>query len=315
MFWTIFWSVAATVAICLAIFLGFTCKKMFAYAVVRGEKLVGTDGFQDQLADLKEIWAAGKAVYDAAPKEDLWMESFDGLRLHGQLLRNGDCKKLIIQVHGFRSTPVHDFCAVLPYFREKGFSVLLIDQRSHAQSEGTYITYGVHERCDLRDWIYLAMEKLGEDVEIVLHGISMGASTVLMTSALDIPENVKGIIADSGFTSPYDIFVEVLDHSFHAKPFPILPICSFMAEQKASFDFKAASTIDAMAENTVPVLFVHGEDDDFVPIEMSEANFEACKAEKTFLRIPGAKHACGYVTDRAACERTIDEFLAKIMKN
>lgn len=311
MFWIIFWSIAVTVAICLAFFFAFACRKMFAYAVVRGEKLVGTDGFQDQLAELKDLWSAGKAVYDAAEKEDLWMESFDGLKLHGQLLRHGDGKKLIIQVHGFRSSAIHDFCAVLPYFRDKGFSVLLVDLRSHAQSEGTYITYGVHERVDLRDWIYLAMEKMGEDVDIILHGISMGAATVLMTSALDIPDNVKGIIADSGFTSPYDIFVEVLDHSFHSKPFPILPICSLMAEQKANFDFKGASTLDAMAENKIPVLFVHGEEDDFVPIEMSEANFEACKAEKEFLRIPGAKHACGYITDRAACEKAIDAFLAK----
>lgn len=311
MFWTVFGILAAVIVLALALLLWFVCKKMFALAVVRGETLVGDDGFKEQLAGFKEEWAAGKAVYDAAPKEELWLDSFDGLKLHGELLKNGDCKKLILQVHGFRSQPVHDFCAVLPYFWEKGYSILMIDLRAHGQSEGKYITYGVHERLDLRDWIYLAMEKLGTDIDIILHGISMGAATVLMASALDLPENVKGIIADSGYTSPYDIFVQVLDHSFHAKPFPILPLCGIAAEYKANFDFKAASTIDAMAENTIPVIFFHGEDDDFVPIEMSEANFEACKAEKTFVRIPGAKHACGYVTDRATCERAMDAFLAK----
>lgn len=311
----VFWFIL-TVAIVflLAFVLGFVCQKMFDLALVRGKKLVGADGFKEQLDGLKFEWDAGKALYDTIPKEDLWIDSFDGLKLHGLLLKNGDGKKLIIQAHGFRSSPQHDFTAILPYFWEKGFSILMIDHRSHGESEGKYITYGVHERCDLRDWIFCAMEKLGEDIEIILHGISMGATTVLLTSELDLPENVKGVIADSGFTSPYDIFVEVLDHTFHVKPFPILPITSLMAEYKANFGFKDASTIAAMENNTIPVLFVHGEDDDFVPIEMSEANFEACKAKKEFVRIKGAKHACGYVVDKETCRAAMDRFLAENMQ-
>ena len=308
MFWTAFGIITAAIAVLLLVLLLFICHKMFALAVVRGGKVTLGDGFEKQLADFKDEWQAGKALYESLPKEDVWIESFDRLKLHGVLLKNGDGKKLIIEVHGFRSSPQHDFIAAFPYFYNKGYSILMIDMRAHGESEGTYITYGVHERCDLRDWVYFAMEKLGTDIEIVLHGISMGASTVLMTSALDLPENVRGIIADSGYTSPYDIFVRVLEHSFHAKPFPILPITQLIAESKADFDFQAASTLDAMEENTIPVSFVHGEDDDFVPIEMSEANFAACKAEKRFVRVPGALHACGYVVDRAGCEKALDDF-------
>lgn len=311
MFWII---LTAVIVFLFAFVLGFVCQKMFDLALVRGKKLVGDDGFKEQLDGLKGEWDAGKALYDTVEKEDLWIDSFDGLRLHGTLLRNGDSKKLVIQAHGFRSSPVHDFVAIFPYFWNKGFSVLMVDHRAHCESEGTYITYGVHERCDMRDWVYKAMEVLGEDAEIILHGISMGASTVLMTSALDLPENVKGIIADSGFTSPYDIFVEVLDHSFHAPPFPILPITSLMAEFKANFGFKDASTISAMEENRIPVILFHGEDDDFVPIEMSEANFEACKGKKEFVRIKGAKHACGYVIDKATCTAAMDKFISEIMQ-
>lgn len=315
MFWTVFGIITAVIVVVLAVLLLLICRKMFDIALVRGNKVVGGDGFEEQLADFKDEWEAGKALYDSIPKEDVWMESFDGLRLHGVLLKNGDGKKLLIEVHGFRSSAAHDFTAALPYFYGKGFSILMIDLRAHGESEGEYITFGVHERCDLRDWAYFAMEKLGTDIEIVLHGISMGASTVLMASALDLPENVCGIIADSGYTSPYDIFVRVLGHSFHAKPFPILPITQLMAEHKANFGFKDASTLDALEENTVPVLFVHGEDDDFVPIEMSEANYNACRAEKRFVRVPNARHACGYVADKPRCEQALDEFLDHVVKN
>ena len=311
MFWII---LALAILLLLAVVLAFICKKMFALAIVRGEKLVGDDSFKEQLAGLKHEWDKGKELYDTITKEDIYIESFDGLRLHGSLLKNGEGKKLVIQAHGFRSNPTHDFMAILPYFWNKGFSVLMVDHRAHGESEGQYITYGVHERCDIRDWVYKALEVLGDDTEILLHGISMGASTVLMASSLDLPRNVKGIIADSGFTSPYDIFVEVLEHSFKAKPFPILHITNMIAEHKANFGFKDASTIGAMTENEIPVLFFHGEEDDFVPIEMSEANFEVCKAKKGFVRIKGARHACGYVIDKQACTDAMNTFLSEIMQ-
>lgn len=315
MFWTIFGVAAAVILLLLLVVLLYICRKLFDIALVRDKKFFGGDGFEEQLKGYKNEWEEGKRLYDSVPKEDVWIKSFDGLKLHGILLKNGDGKKLLIEVHGFRSGPQHDFIAVLPYFYNKGFSVLMIDHRAHGESEGSYITYGVHERCDVRDWVYFAMETLGDDIQILLHGISMGASTVLMASALNLPENVCGIIADSGYTSPYDIFVRVLDHSFHAKPFPILPITQIMAEHKANFGFKDASTLDAMRENTIPVLFVHGEDDDFVPIKMTEANYEACKAEKRFIRVPGARHACGYLVERPRCEREMDAFLDFVSKN
>ncbi len=314
MFWIVFGAITAAVLIILAFVLAFVCKKLFAFALCRDQKMELGDGFKEQLKAHADVWERGKAFYDTLEKEDVWIESFDGLKLHGTLIKNGDGKKLLIEAHGYRSYPEHDFIASLPYFYKKGLSVLFIDQRAHAKSEGEYITFGVYERLDMRDWVYFAMEKLGTDIEIVLHGISMGASTVLMASALDLPENVKGIIADSGFTSPHDIFVKVLENAFHAKPFPILNITEQMAIVKAHFGFKDASTLDAMAENTRPVLFVHGEDDDFVPIEMTMANYEACTAEKSFVYVKGALHACGYLIDRESCERELDAFLAKTLE-
>lgn len=312
MFWTVFLTAAAVVVLILAAILYYICRKLFDMALLRDGVVLGGDGFEKQLAEYKDVWEKGRELFDSLEKEEVWMESFDGLKLHGTLIKNGDGKKLLIEAHGYRSNAKHDFIAAMPYFYNHGFSFLLIDQRAHGESEGEYITFGVHERLDMRDWVYFVMEKLGTDIDIVLHGISMGATTVLLASELDLPENVKGIIADSGFVSPYDIFVRVLDHTYHAKPFPILNIAGIMAEHRANFGIKDASTLSAMEVNKLPILFVHGEDDDFVPIEMSEANYEACKAEKAFVRVKGARHACGYLIEKETCEKAMDTFLAKI---
>lgn len=306
---------AAVIVLIFAALLIFISQKLFTMACVRGEKLTVGDGFEKQADEYKDIRDSGKKLYESLAKTEVSIKSRDGLTLCGDFVKNGDGKKVVIAAHGFRSSPRHDFLACMPYFYNKGFSFLYIHQRAHGKSEGEYITYGVYERYDLCDWVNFAVKEYGGDVEILLHGVSMGASTVLMASVLDLPENVKGIISDSGFVSPYDIFVHVLDRSFHAKPFPLLNIAGITAKRKAKFDFRSASTLDAMAENSIPVLFIHGEDDDFVPIDMTEANYEVCKAEKSIVRVKGARHVCGYLVDKTACERAMDTFLAKNFKN
>ncbi|MBQ4150793.1 MAG: alpha/beta hydrolase [Clostridia bacterium] len=315
MFWEILILIAAVVVLIFAALLVYISRKLFALACERENKLTVGDGFEKQIEEYKDVWQGGADLYKTLDKEDVWIKSEEGIDLHGEIIRNGASKKVIIEAHGFRSKPQHDFIAAMPYFYKQGFNFLLIDHRAHGKSGGEYITYGVYERYDLRRWVDFVIEKFGDDVEILLHGISMGASTVLMASALDMPNNVKAIIADCGFTSPHDIFVRVLDYSFHAKPFPLLNLASERAKRKANFDFKGASTLDAMAKNTIPVLFVHGEDDDFVPIEMTEANYEVCKAEKSFVRIKGAMHACSYLIEKETCEKAMDIFLAKHFEN
>ena len=314
MFLDLFWIIALFIIVIFSVTFTVISYKLFALACLRDRKRTVGDGFEKQIGEHKSLIEAGKNFYKTLSKEDVWIESRDKLKLHAELIRNGDCKKLVICSHGFRSAPQFDFVTTMPYFYNKGFSFLLVDHRAHAKSEGEYITYGVNERYDLKAWVDFAVETLGCDVEILLHGISMGGATVLMASGLDLKENVKGIIADCAFTSPHDIFVRVLDHSFNSKPFPILNIAELFAKRKAKFGFKDASTVEAMAKNTTPILFVHGEDDDFVPIEMSERNFDACRSEKVFVRVKGAKHACSYFAGREECEKAIDTFLAKHFK-
>ena len=306
---------AAAVVLLFVLIFVYISAKLFKIACVReGKRTVG-DGFEKQMSEHKALFDEGKRFYDAADKKDVYIQSRDGLKLHGVFVKNGEGKKIIIQAHGFRSVPRRDFSVVMPYFYNKGFSFLMFDQRAHGESEGEYITYGVYERYDLLDWISFVISECGNDAEILLHGISMGAATVLMASGLGLPDNVKAIIADCGYTSPRDIYTHVLATSYNATPFPILTIAGMIAKRKAKFGFKDASTLDAMEKNTTPVLFVHGEEDAFVPIEMTERNFEACKAEKKMLRVKGALHACSYLVDKEKCEKEMDGFLANKFKN
>lgn len=140
------------------------------------------------------------------PYEDVFITSFDGLRLHAKFYAASERKAPVqIMFHGYKSSAERDFCGGLREGIDGGFNVLLVDQRAHGESEGKYLTFGVNERFDCLSWASYAAERFGNDVKIYLYGISMGAATVLMASALPLPKSVSGIVADCGYTSPKDI--------------------------------------------------------------------------------------------------------------
>lgn len=292
------------------------CRRMIGIALERGKVFDAgiAEGYKTQIDEHRDLIDAGAKLFDSLDGEDKTMTSFDGLKLHAKFFKNGDGKRVILAAHGFRSNGRHDFGAVLPFYYETlGYSLLVIDQRAHGESEGKYITYGVCERFDIRDWAHALVEWCGDDVQIILDGISMGATAVLMSTALDLPKQVCGVVADCGFTSPWDIFRHILAESFHLGAFPTLYIVEKMARRRAHFGFRDASTLDAMQICKLPVLFVHGEDDDFVPCEMSEAAYEVCAAKKKELvLVEGAQHGCSYLCDRARCEETLRRFLREI---
>ena len=191
----------------------------------------------------------------------------------------------------------------------------MIDQRAHGESEGKYITFGVRERQDVLSWVNFAVHNFGGDHVLILDGISMGATSVLMASALGLPAQVRGIVADSGFVSPYAILASVLKKQFHLATFPILNLAEHSAVRRAGFRFGEASTLEAMMTNTIPILFLHGDEDDFVPMEMTKAAYEACRAEKDLVIIHGAAHACGYLLEPLRCENTLRKFFDRVLEN
>ena len=235
---------------------------------------------KDILPDLEpyreEIEAANKWTRSRGNLLDYEITSFDDLKLRAKFIPCENMKGIIIMMHGFRSNPIHDFSCAFKYYHDMGYACLVPWQRAHGESEGKYIYYGDRERFDVRDWALL-MEKEYPKHSVILDGISMGASTVLMASGLELPSNVKGIIADCGYTSPYSIFVEVLKKGFHLPAFPLINVTQILARIRADFDFKGCSTTEALKNNKLPVLIAHGEADGFVPHPMGVENYETAK--------------------------------------
>lgn len=244
------------------------------------------------------------------PYEDVFITSFDGLRLHAKFYAASERKAPVqIMFHGYKSAAERDFCGGLREGIDGGFNVLLVDQRAHGESEGKYLTFGVNERFDCLSWASYAAERFGNDVKIYLYGISMGAATVLMASALPLPKSVSGIVADCGYTSPKDIIFSVLrDH--HVPAAPVYAVACLGARLFCGFDLDSASAPEALSHSRIPVLFIHGDDDRFVPCRMSRENFEASAAErKKLLIVPNAGHGLSYMLDRPAYLSALHEFL------
>lgn len=238
--------------------------------------------------------------------------SYDGLTLVGHYLPAPKQKGVLLLFHGYRSSWRIDFCCGLEQYQKLGLGLLAVDQRAHGESEGRYITYGVRERRDVLAWADYVNREFGEDTPIFLAGLSMGSTTVQMACGLSLPGNVRGVIADCGFTSPYDILRSVGREHLHGfAPLAValaIPYCRIFA----GFDPKACSTVDAQRKNSIPTLFIHGGSDRLVPCEMSQASYRACAAkDKTLLTVPEARHGTSYLVDTPRYEQTVRDFILR----
>ena len=308
---TILWIAAAVLAalfLLLVIFLVYMAKKVFGRGgspYVIDEVLKGQDLFLDRLN-------RGRAALASLTPERVETVSDDGLTLVGDLYYAAEpSDHYLICMHGFHSTQ-HDFVCAVDFFLSLGYNVLLAAQRTHGDSEGKWITFGVKERFDCRSWCHYLINRFGDGIGIVLDGISMGASTVLMATELDLPKNVKAVMADCGYTSPWEIVCDVAKRSMHIPKYPFMPLFRLITKLTAGFDLKEVSAVSAMEKNEkYPVLFIHGLADDFVPHDMSVRSYEACRAPKKLVSIPDAGHGLSFLVDEAACRESCTAFLLK----
>lgn len=249
--------------------------------------------------------------------ENLSLESDDNILLKAMYFPSEKpSKKVVICVHGYTSCGLNDYPAISKFYLKLGYNVLLIDNRAHGESEGKYIGFGCLDRHDIKKWInYMVTEKLGQDCKIYLHGISMGAATVLMASSLNLPSNVKGIIADCGFTSAWDVFKHVLKRDYHMYPFPVMYLTNIYCKIFAKYGFKDVSTLDCVKNTNIPILFIHGEKDNFVPTWMSKENYDVCASKKELLIIKDAGHAESYYCNTPLYEDTVKKFLDELEVN
>lgn len=231
----------------------------------------------------------------------------DGVRLVGHWFYRDDARRTIVAMHGWRSSWVDDFGIISDFWLRSDCNVLFAEQRGQNNSGGDYIGFGLLERYDCADWTFWVQERCS--LPIYLCGVSMGATTVLMASALPLAENVRGIMADCGFTSPHAIWEHVAKDSLRLhyngwRRKTVDAICS----QNLNGESAYYSCEDALRECTLPVLFVHGSDDQFVPVEMTYQNYKACSSEKRLLIVPGAGHGQSYIIEPEKYEAETQKF-------
>ena len=260
----------------------------------------------------KDMGAMSVAAAERIVKEtynDVYITSFDGLKLHAYEFEYGGSGALtVVLCHGYKSCPLLDFSLVFEMYKDMKYNILLIDQRAHGLSEGKYICFGVKECRDAVAWCDYASKRFGG--EIVLEGLSMGASTVMFASSLDgLPESVVRIIADCGFCSPYEQIAYVAGHNYHMPVRLVMPLVSFCCQHIFGFDLCDMDAEKSLSKCKIPVLFLHGEDDGFVPVENVRKAYSACSSAKRLITVKGAGHGMSYMVDMERCQRELIGFL------
>ncbi len=261
------------------------------------------------LAKAQQAIIESQDFFKAHTGELLVIEA-NGVELAARRYAQEAPKGRIILFHGYRSIAETDFGCAMDYYYAQGYELVLVDQRAHGKSSGSWIGFGVLERYDCLSWIrYLNTEY--QPLPTFLSGISMGCSTVLMALGLDLPSNVRGVIADCGFTSPKEIVAHVMERKIHLSASLLLPGISLFSKIFAGYFLGEYSTLDALKANKIPVIFIHGKEDHYVPPEMTLRNYEACTAEKQLILVEGAGHGTSYLQDKPGVEKAIGSFLAK----
>ena len=250
----------------------------------------------------------------ALPYEQVYITSYDGLQLAARYYHRTDGAPVKIEFHGYRSAATRDFSGANELDVMTGCNVLLIDQRSHGLSDGTVISFGIKERYDVLSWVHYVVDRFGSDVKILLSGVSMGAATVLMASELDLPPNVKGIIADSAFSSPSAVIKKVCKEDMHLPPSIVYPFVKLAAKWLGKFDLEEANAVDAVKRTTVPLFLVHGTEDRYVPCSMVYEIKEAAGDMAQLHIFEGSGHVLSYMDDTPRYQKLAQIFCNEIFK-
>lgn len=299
--------------------------------------------------NLNNPWATDRDWLDSRILKKIIISSYDGLTLSAHYLAAPRPTPVTaILVHGYTGKG-KDMAAIARYYYEThGFNVLLPDCRGHGESEGNYIGFGWHDRLDILRWIdyiidYTSSNASGktsgatnkssdeinnnvinnnnvidkrinkDEIKIILHGVSMGGATVLMTSGENLPPNVKLIVSDCAYTSVKDILSYQMRRMYKLPPFPLIQITSLICKLRAGYSFEEASALSQVQKSKVPILFIHGSEDKFVPTEMAYKLYEAANCKKHLFIVENASHGNAYWTDMEGYKKQVESFLEKFV--
>lgn len=257
--------------------------------------------YNDENLNDAQKWLEEKSNYS-----DKYIESYDKLQLHSYVVSQNSNKWAIV-VHGYGGSGKL-MSDKSKYFYDMGYNVLIPDLRGHGKSEGDYIGMGWKDRLDIISWINFIIKE-NPNAEIVLHGTSMGAATVLMTSGENLPSNVKAIVADCAYTSAWDEFSYQLETYLKVPSYYILNVTNMVTKLKAGYSLKEASALECVKKATVPILFIHGDKDKFVPYSMMDKLYDATNSPKEKLTIEGGEHANSDLVSPFLYWLTVEDFL------
>ena len=265
----------------------------------------GSVGSSDTTGHEDSLWLAGQ------PTETWSITSEDGLSLSARWMpaASASCHAVVL-AHGYSSRG-SDMASFARLFHGLGYHVLMPDARGHGESGGDYIGFGWHDRLDILQWTQPILSRMGQDCQLVLFGVSMGGATVLMAGGEPLPEQVRAIIEDCGYTSAHDQLAFQLKRMYHLPATPLIQTTSLITRCLAGYGFEEASAIGQIKRCRLPVLFIHGKDDTFVPTAMVHELYEACPGEKELYLVEGAGHGMAYHTDPETYRNTVSAFLAK----
>ena len=258
--------------------------------------------------------AAAEDWLDAQECERWTQVSADGLKLCACYVpAAAETSKTAILAHGY-SADGRTMAVIARVYRARGYHVLLPDARGHGGSEGEYIGFGWPERLDMAGWIKAVLQRSGENAQIVLHGISMGAATVLMAGGEPLPPQVKAIVADCGYTTAWEELSYQMRRIFHLPAFPFMYTTGLLARLRTGYSLREASALAQAAKIKTPTLFIHGDADTFVPYAMMRRLYDACPAEKDLFVVPGAGHGMAYAADPVGYEAKTAGFTGRFVR-
>jgi len=247
--------------------------------------------------------------FNALEKQEVYVDSQYGYKIHGFFFPNSDSKKIIILCHGI-TWSLYGSVKYMDIFFKRGFSVFIYDHRNHGLSGGKNTSYGYYEKFDLKkctDWLF---NKLGEDIIVGLHGESMGAGIVLQNITID--QRIKFCIDDCGYSDAEDLFKHRLEKDYNIKRFPIVKLASIISKMRVGWEFKDVSPLTTLPSIEIPILFIHGEGDDYVPAFMCKQMYEVKNGYKEIYIAPNAGHAEAYWNNKDEYEKKVDGFLKAI---
>lgn len=251
-------------------------------------------------------------LYSLNP-EDVSIKTPDGLTLKAWFVTPDiPSKRFVICIHGYKCNGPDEFSHMLPFYRNNlGYNYLLPDLRAHGRSEGKYIGFGALDFKDIDLWVNYLVERFGEDIEIIIHGISMGAATAMLVCCSNPAKQVKLTIEDCGYTNAYDEMCNtVRDRCAGLKISDVMvklgdPLCKLIA----GYHFKDADPLGKMKNAATPILFIHGSNDTFVPTKMVYELYDAYTQKKDIFIVEGAVHAFSYYDAKEEYEKKVTEFI------